>query len=95
MIDVFDAADDFKTFDEWNHGHGALRPRTHLIRDHPGDEIIAIVSCISQDVEVPYMKQIEDTGRVADTHSHGTSSMDTDMHLVAPGAIIGDAVRVR
>src|SRR6185437_3145617 len=69
-IDEPDIANDFEPLDKRNNRRHALVLNEHLVSHDASDQIIAVVFGTAQQVEMSDMKEIECTGRVADT-DHG------------------------
>jgi hypothetical protein len=65
-IDKFDAADDFKAVRDRDDGYDAFYPERDLVSDDARDQDIAMLPRITQQIEVPDMKEVACAGGVAD-----------------------------
>ena len=63
-------ADDLQALRERDDRQLPLRELAHLIGDHPGDQVVAVLLGEPQDVEVPHMEEVVCTRCVPDDASH-------------------------
>jgi hypothetical protein len=65
-VDEVDVPDDLEPLRDRDERRGALGERAHLVRDHAGDQEVALAPGVLEDVQVADVEQVVHTGRVAD-----------------------------
>ena len=73
LVHVGDVRDDFEPFRQRNHGEMAFGLQAHLVRDHAGDQVIAVALGVAKDVQVPDVEEVVSPRGVSDTQAHAVS----------------------
>ena len=89
LVDVADVAHYLEPFREGHDGGDALGLPQHLVGDDTGDQVVAPVLGVAEDVEVADMEEVEGASGIADT-GHGNRGS-----LLGYGRRIGTRRRIR